>query len=325
MKYILEERFILSEADANSKPKSLTDDEANVDNNDQSVNNDTDWEQRYKACKTQDDFNKFWEAFAQDLFNDPTGKTKKLCPALATFLPSCQDGWDVDENPVLGFLKNVADGEINGLSVAHINYSSLTSIISAYKEHILSKTALLEAGKSKLLLAFPEFYTYTATDQMSYLKLQNAILSKQVDFASCCVDQQSKRLLPFKQARKKAKNTGVEEDTVVSSDAVDSLVKATSEAEALIAFACSYDIFKVLMPEVFKNIAKLVKAEALDALRNKATNLTPEQISKWRKKILPAQAKYNAKSAAKLLLSFAQKAGLKLANTNTSDTGVTSS
>jgi hypothetical protein len=321
MKFILDERFILSEAETPKVKAVINGTDINIEAEDSAAeiatSTETDWEKLYRSCKSSADFAVFWDKYLASTFGKENVRVaKSFAPALATFLTEAkQDGWTVEDNSIIKFLVEVANNKLAGLRLSMINSSSLTTIIKAYLDGTLTEaiidSTIVASATDKLLLNCPEFYSLPVTTQEEYLELQHDILTKTAnikDFKTHCIA--NGKLLNIKQARINAKKLGISSSSkaIMTPADMDKKLKAIgiTESNAKIAFACFFDMIRVIAPSSINLAAKVVDVKAL---RQAVTELSTAQINEWYTKLMSASKKYDAKAGASMLVELAKKAG----------------
>ena len=319
MKFKLEERFILTEADTFDPRDTLIDSPE-----EQQIEQDSDWEELYYNCKNQEDFANFWDKYLEATFNKNASKAKSFLPALASFFSKIKNkdlGWTVQDNPIIALLSGINEGDLSPISLAHLNNSSVYEVATAYLKNILTTeliSATLKAKDKKYLLACPEFYSLTATDQEQYLKLQKTIEQNKKSFFDLCIDSNTNKLVPIKQAKINLKKAGINTSTpqeLGTNDINTQYLKnlGINKANAGEAFACLYDILRVVSPGSIKLAAK--QCSNLKSLRKQTSTLTLSQIENWYPKLMPAKTAYKQEAGAKLLLAIAEYAGAEIKDT----------
>ena len=316
MKFKLEERFLLTEADTTDPRDFLT---GLPDQ--QLAEQESDWEELYYNCQTQADFTEFWDKYLEATFHKNAAKAKSFLPALASFLSKIKNkdiGWTTEDNSIIALLIGINEGTLPSISIAHLNNGSVRAITIAYLDNILTTEiiqATLKAKGKEYLLACPEFYSLTAADQEQYLKLQKSIDQADKSFFDICINQETNKLLPVKQSKINAKKAGI--GTINAQEINPDAVGAQSlkslgidNTNASEAFACFYDILRVVSPESIKLAAK--NCSSLAKLRNQTPRISLSQIETWYPKFVSTSKVSKQAANAKLLLTIAECAGAKI-------------
>lgn len=319
MKFKLEERFLLTEADTFAPQNTSID-----LSEEQQTSQISDWEELYYSCENQKDFADFWDKYLKATFNKNASKAKSFLPALASFFSKIKSkdiGWTVHDNALIALLVGINEGVLLQVSLAHLNNSSVHEIATAYLEDILTTeliSATLKAKDKKYLLGCPEFYSLAAAEQEQYLKLQKTIDQSDKSFSSLCVDSTTNKLLPIKQSRINLRKAGVDLNTLQAlstNDINTQYLKSLgiNKSNASEAFACLYDILRVVSPGSIKLAAK--SCNSLTKLRKQTPTLTLSQIENWYSKLVPENKTYKQDAGAKLLLAIAECAGAEIQDT----------
>lgn len=311
MRYILEERFILCEDDDPRDPIS-------VKSFDFSKAADT-WETKYEACESQEDYQAFWMSYLKEIFKESAPKAKGLIPALAKYLPKCEDGWEPEDNPIVYLLGNLGKGNMNKVDLGAINAGNLSTMVKAYEDDYLTLDIIKDSCKASTVVCLntPEFYSMVATEQLGYLKLQKAIAQKATTswtkkFAELCTA--GGKLLPLKTSTKnanKALKLSTNQESEVSNKKLGSRLQNLNKNEAITAFAVAYDAFRPMFPESLQAVANVFGGlKVLEELRNKV-QVSGEQAQTWQDKFLPKGTKHTKESAATLLNQLLILCGLQ--------------
>ena len=206
MKYILEERYILLEADDFDLSEDEVDLEPNtsgapendsveIDTAETDVqtpsgidwsnppvlpNGETDWAELYKLCKTSEDFNCFWngdpktgfKGYYKTAWDTAEADIKKLPAEFTEILKKY--GWSASTNPIVNCLKWLISKHIK------ITPEAYGIIHNAAAEHLVSSADLARKGVlgDNNLIFLPDLYNKSISNATIYLQLQSDVLEQ---------------------------------------------------------------------------------------------------------------------------------------------------
>ena len=334
MKYILEERFILREAEeASSKEAEETSNKEVKADNSQKVN----WDNLYKKCKSKEDFEIFWHGNGLTNEEDPIKRYGYFLNAFghdngkyvaglgAKFMEYLTElGFTAAENIFVKFIMRMIEAPIGTARISQLNRLNFPVIIEAHDSKQLTDSDLLTGGKlGKYNLIFnANFYAANSADE--YLNIQSEFIKSSkikgdlgLAFANyySVSGKPSKpntsvpvgdKLVPISKLKTLvSKLTGRSEADDKTVEKVISSVTNTDIAKARIAYA--YDAFSLLMPEAI--VAADQQANNAITAARKAVNLSQTMAIEGRKLFGLPNTAYKQEQVVKILLSLAKTAG----------------
>lgn len=242
MRHVLDERFILTEADDTPK--------------------DLDWEAMYKSCKEETDYKQFWygtegtdepkhNGYFKEVWGDKLAEIQRFDDVFKRIV--IKYGFDLEENGLLKFLRLFYEhGQINRTGLKTITKDDLLVLLKAYERSVLTKEDLTPSTsplKNHAVVFNPYFYIdLVEADQNTLLQLQHDYQTKTTptDWSMACTgsERPGGKFLPLIQIKD---NLGIEKNHTAriedySSDFSDlnpDLAKSIL-AGAYIVFSCQF-------------------------------------------------------------------------------------
>lgn len=322
MKFILNERFTLNEADTfDPRFESNTTPEPQIANQSDNKLEIKDWETEYAKCRTAEDFKRFWHGDDSDprhpvagYYESEWGRYAKHIDGLGdTFIETLKTfGWTSEVNPIIAFFKNIISSR-SALKLEYITPLDFEILIQALTEHhYIELKEFLTGGKLGIynLIFNPHFYSQGGNDQLEFLKLQQLFVQAKsaafnhlgMAFANVySVDGNQQQL---ESAIKPGHNlrplrlvkldinriTGSSAGTKADNKYIDRILQALPSKEAskkLAAFL--YDLFAGTIPEVILQADNDVRTFVMSA-KNSA-NTSAEEIKHFTKLLKLPQVK----------------------------------
>ena len=342
MKFTLEERFVLQEADEKTGIDSATEKikaEVEEESEKNKTSNEINWDARYNACKTEEDFQIFWYGSGDNTEEDTIkrygyflsawGKEngKYVSGLGAKFMEYLTDlGFTAETNVFVRFIEKLIKKPISTARLSQLNLLNFPPVIKAHDENYLTDDDLLDGGQlgPYNLIFNANFYKAITSDQESYLKAQADFVRKTkitgnlgVAFANF-YDTKGNPMDPTKSivpggslvAANKLrnrinKNIGIQEADDKAIESILTAVKTAEEAKLIIAYA--YDAFSLLMPEAI-DAAEKQTGGAIGSIRQ-AIALSKVNAVKGKALFKLPSMNYQASQVTKILVSLAIKAG----------------
>lgn len=169
MRFILEERFILTEDEVQNT------DTTEVNQQQENLT----WEQRYENCKSPEDFEVFWNGGQIDprmpeqegYFKEAWGENATEISGLGSqFMKTLVEiGWEETTNPFVAYLKKIIAAKRPEIP----NRPSMNNLIKAYQDGKLSDQDLRQDGSLKEYnLIYNGLFTTSPADQATLLGAQ---------------------------------------------------------------------------------------------------------------------------------------------------------
>ena len=335
MKFLLEERFILTEAEylnsseleaAAGESVAKTDTETTLPAKDLGEIN---WERDYKNCKNSQDYEAFWKKYFATVWEKNAEKVKNLKGQFMSTLVEL--GWDNEENPFVALVEDILNNKI-GTKLELENIQSLDTIVKAFANKVISELDL--RGKGKLqrynLIFNPKFYLLSANDQTKYLALQAAFIKAAEGtniqrtfiniFSSAGDSKNFSAVIPLdsdaplrtdtariKVLIERATGKSIEEKSEATDETVLKLVKGINSAtDAKKAISYLYDIFSYLDAVAVKEV-NAASAKDLEAIKN-STSVNAAESESFRKFFKLKNTNYKHNIIKSLLTKLLEKA-----------------
>lgn len=346
MKYLLEERFLLVEADEEEDDEDLEPEEASeapADKPKQTTepSKNINWEQEFKQCKTPTELEQFWKKYFQHTFGETATDIQSNFQLSLKYIIK-QYGWLAKENPFIKFFQQLDKPDIANAQKFGWTNTLFTNLANAAEANKFNPKDLVDSPLGAYdLLNNLEFKKATGSSTwfewlefrgkaVMRAKNQNDTTGQQgLIFANCFLlngstaDKLTRfdpkmvvsgKLADLKQARRRWKQlTGeeIEEKQAANEESISKLVEKL-QGDPRILFYFGYDVFPIIVPNCLVSLGKEIESvfKAERAKQQKA--LTIEQTETCKKALNLASTKYDAKTAGRLLYLLLEKAKVKL-------------
>lgn len=344
MKYILEERFFLQEADSTQATANNTATAANTT----PASAPRNWEQEFQDCKTSQAQEAFWKDYYKETFGEDADKIRKKFQSSIGYLNK-RLGWTAAENPIIDLLsikekipKFLADANnysdtyfMNIAKAADSNKLQLTDVAAVEKDGAAASDQGSILGKYDILNN-RNFRALAPSDLDEWLELRQKAMKESdiaddargklfansflvagnaTNAAADVADNlvQTGPLLNLKQARQRlGRFLGVDltsKETASESTITNILASIKGLNKYAEIFIFCYDALPMISQGCQEALGPEIK-KALDTYRTQVNKvITREDAITVRNNLKLGKTKYPPKVACLLLYELAKKAG----------------